>query len=115
MMVLKNVLEVLNEIVIIPLSLISFLLLMRVVIFLRTKDPDVVRAKIFLKYQVFKKALALSALFAFVLLFHVFLIYFTLIFKSTFGLPLADMQRFFGLVLVFTLTIFVYFIYRSIK
>lgn len=115
MIYLKNVLELLNEIIIIPLSLISFFLLIQVVMFLKTKDPDVVRAKIFLKYRIFRKALVLSAFFAFVLVFHVFLIYFSRIFKNLYGLPMLDMQRFFGLILVFTLTTFVYFIYRSIK
>lgn len=112
---LKNVLEVLNEIVVLPVAVISFILLMQVAMFLQTKDPDVVRAKIFLKYRIFRKALVLTAIFAFVLVIHIFLIYIPRFFNSTFGLPLADIQRFFGLLLVFTLITFVYFIYRSIK
>jgi len=112
---LKNGLEVINEIIVIPVAVISFILLIKVAMFLRTKDPDVVRAKIFLKYRIFRKALVLTAVFAFVLVIHIFLIYFPHFFNSTFGLPIADIQRFFGLVLVFTMISFVYFIYRSIK
>jgi hypothetical protein len=112
---LKNGLEAINEIIILPVAVISFILLIKVAMFLRTKDPDVVRAKIFLKFRIFRKALVFTAFFSFVLVIHISLIYVRRFYNSIFGLPVADIQRFFGLVLVFTLISFVYFIYRSIK
>lgn len=46
---IKNVLEIINEVVLLPITIITFLLLIYVVFYLSKKDPDVVRSKIFLK------------------------------------------------------------------
>jgi hypothetical protein len=71
MIVVKNVLEVINEIVVLPIAIITFFLLMYIVIYLWKKDPDVIRSRVFLKYREFKKAFLLLAGFAFVLILHV--------------------------------------------
>lgn len=112
---LKNVLEGIDEILVMPIAVITFFLIMYVVIYLYKKDPDVIRAKIFLRYAEFKKAFMLIAAFAFVLIMHVALIYIPHYLNSTFGLPLYNIQRFLGLVLVLVLLTFVYYIYKSIK
>ncbi|MBU4076911.1 MAG: hypothetical protein KKD46_04170 [Euryarchaeota archaeon] len=75
MMDIKNVLEILNELVVLPIIIITFLLLIYAVFYLSKRDSDVVRSRIFLKYAEFKKAFILLAAFAFVLVLHVALIY----------------------------------------
>lgn len=111
---IKNILEVINEIVVIPLAIIAFVLLMYIVLYLRKKDPDVIRAKIFLKYVEFKKAFVLIAVFAFVLIMHVSFIYIPRFFSFGDSL-IGDIQKIFGLFLVLILITFVYFIFRIIK
>lgn len=112
---LKNVLQGIDEIFVLPIAIITFILIMYVVIYLYKKDPDVVRAKIFLRYAEFKKAFMLIAAFALVLIMHVALIYIPHYFNSTFGLPLYNIQRSLGLILVLVLLTFVFYIYKSIK
>jgi hypothetical protein len=87
---------------------------MYVVIYLYKKDPDVIRAKIFLRYGEFKKAFMLIAAFAFILLLHVGLIYIPHYFNTTFY-ALYDVQRSLGLILVIVLLTFVSYIYKSVK
>ncbi len=115
MLDVKNALETINEVVVIPVAIIIFSLLMYIMFYLRNKDPDIIRSKIFLKYEEFKKAFMLIALFAFVLIIHVSLIYIPhfLLFKDD---PLIeDIQRFFGLALTMIMITFVIYIYRSMK
>ena len=111
----KNVLEIINEIVVIPVSILTFLLLMYIVVYLWKKDPDVIRSRIFLKYREFKKAFFLLAVFALVLVLHVALIYFPHFFSIGYGNFVYNLQRIFGLVLILILITFVYFIYKSIR
>ena len=112
---IKNVLEVINEVVVLPIAIITFFLLMYIVFYLWKKDPDIIRAKIFLKYSEFKKAFLMFAIFAFVLIIHVTLIYIPHLFMKESLTFLEDLQRIFGLVLAIILIIFVYLIYKSIK
>ncbi len=113
-MVLQNILEVINEIIVLPVAVITFFLLIYIVVFFWKKDPDVVRSRIFLRYLEFKKAFLLLAVFAFVLMLHVSLIYIPRWFS--FDSPLIDdVQRIFGLVLVLILITFTYLIIRNIK
>lgn len=112
---LKNVLDAVNETVVLPLSILSFFLLMYIVVYLWKKDPDVIRSRIFLKYGQFKKAFLLLAVFAFVLIFHVLLIYIKDHFPYEYYPLIADVQRIFGLVLVMIMVSFAYFIFRSIS
>ncbi len=115
MLDVKNALEVINEVVIIPAAIIIFFLLMYIVFYLRNKDPDIIRSRIFLKYEEFKKAFMLFALFAFVLVIHVSLIYIPHLFLSNYDPLIDDIQRFFGLALTLIMITFVSYIYRSMK
>jgi len=112
----KNVLEVVNEILILPIAIITFFLLIYIVLYLWKKDPDVVRSRIFLKFNEIKKAFILFLAFAFILIFHVSLIYipnfFSLSSSSSF---VYDLQRIFGLLLIIILMAFVYIIFKSIR
>jgi len=112
---LKNALEMIDEVVVIPLSIITFFLLIYIVVYLYKKDPDVIRSRIFLKYDEFKKAFLLLAVFAFILVLHVSLI-FVPHFYSFEDYPLiGDIQRFFGLILVLVMITFAYMIFRNIR
>lgn len=112
---LKNVLESIDKIFVLPIAIITFFLIMYVVMYLYKKDPDVIRAKIFLRYGEFKKAFMLIAAFALVLIMHVALIYIPHFLNTTFGLPLYNIQRSLGFILVLVLLTFVFYIYKSIK
>ncbi len=115
MLDIKNVLEFINGIIVIPIALITFFLLIYLVVYLRNKDPDVIRSKIFLKYHEFKKAFFLLAAFAFILVLHVSLIYipqFFLIEEIPF---IEDLQHFFGLTLALITITFAYYLYRSLQ
>lgn len=115
MIYLKNALEMIDEIVVIPLSIITFFLLIYIVIYLNKKDPDVIRSRIFLKYDEFKKAFLLLAVFAFILVLHVSLIYVPY-FYSFEDSPLIEyIQRFFGLILILVMITFVYIIFKSMR
>lgn len=111
---IKNVLEIINEIMVMPIAIITFVLLMYIVAYLWRKDPDVIRSRIFLKYCQIKKAFILLAAFAFILILHVALIYIPHFFSSDSLLFIDDLQRILGLVLILILITFVYFIYRSL-
>jgi len=110
---IKNVLEVINELLVLPIAIITFVLLMYIVVCLWKKDPDVIRSRIFLKFCEIKKAFILLVAFAFVLILHVALIYIPQFFTSNY-LFFIDVQRILGLVLILILMAFVYFIYRSV-
>ncbi|MCX9010976.1 MAG: hypothetical protein OIN66_07630 [Candidatus Methanoperedens sp.] len=115
MLDMKNALEIINEVVVIPAAIITFSLLMYIVYYLWNKDPDVIRSRIFLKYGEFKKAFLLFALFAFVLILHVSLIYIPHLFSLEDSPLIEDLQRFFGLALTLILITFVSYIYRSMR
>lgn len=110
---IKNVIEVINETIVLPVAIITFFLLIYIGIYLWKTDPDVVRSRIFLKYREFKKAFLLLAVFAFVLILHVSLIYIPHFF-SYYSPFIEDIQRVFGLILVLVMITFVYYIFRSI-
>lgn len=111
----KNVLEVINEWVVLPIVVITFLLLIYVVFYLSTRDPDVVRSRIFLKYAEFKKAFILLVIFAFVLVTHVALIYIPHFYSIESYLYITDLQKLGGLVLSVIMITFVYVLIKSIK
>ncbi len=112
---LKNVLEVVNDSIVLPIIIITFILLIYVVYYLGKKDPDVVRSKIFLKYAEFKKAFILLAAFAFVLVIHVALIYLPHFFYFEDFPLLRNIQKFCGFVLSFIMITFVFVLIKSIK
>ncbi len=111
----KNVLEVVNEWFVLPITIITFILLIYVVYYLGSRDADVVRSKIFLKYAEFKKAFILLAAFAFVLVMHVALIYLPHFYLFEDYPLLRDIQRFFGFLLSLIMITFVYVLIKSIK
>ncbi len=115
MIYLKNALEMIEGIVIIPLAIITFFILIYIAIYLHKKDPDVIRSRIFLKYDEFKKAFSLLAAFAFVLVLHVSLIFVPNFYSFEDNPLIEDIQRFFGLILVLVMITFVYIIFRSIR
>lgn len=111
----KNVLEVVNEVLVLPIAIITFFLLIYIVLYLWKKDPDVVRSRIFLKYNEIKKAFILLLAFAFILIFHVSLIYLPHFFSLGSSSFIYDLQRIFGLFLILILIAFVYIIFRSVR
>lgn len=118
MMELKIILGILDKIMVLPLAIITFLILIYIGIYLLTKDPDVIRSRIFLKYNEIRKAILLLIAFAFVLILHM-----TLIFYPDVSYYISDgsssfiynLQRVLGLILIFILITFVFLIYRSVK
>jgi len=115
---LKIILEIIDKIMVLPLAIITFLILMYIGIYLRTKNPDIVRSRIFLKYHEIRNALLLLIAFAFVLILHM-----TLTFYPDVSIYISDgsskfaenLQRGLGLVLIFILITFVILIYSYIK
>ncbi|HEY6585669.1 MAG TPA: hypothetical protein VIY97_00725 [Candidatus Methanoperedens sp.] len=114
MIEIKNVLEVINEVLVLPIAIITFFLLIYIVVYLCKKDPDVIRSRIFLKYDEIKKAFILFAAFAFILIFHVSLIYIPHIFSLDYSF-IKDLQRIFGLILILIMITFVYIIFGTIR
>ena len=114
MVYLKNVLEAINTALVLPVVIVTFILLISIFLFLRKKDPDVLRSRIFLKYGEFKNAFLLFVVFAFFLILHVSLIYIPR-FLSFYDPLIELIQEFFGLCLVLTLLGFVGIIYKSLK
>ncbi|PWB53998.1 MAG: hypothetical protein C3F06_05500 [Candidatus Methanoperedenaceae archaeon] len=110
----KNVLEVVNEVLVLPIAIITFFLLISIVLYLWKKDPDVIRSRIFLKYNEIKKAFVLLLAFAFILILHVALIYIPHFLSFGFSF-IYDLQKIFGLLLILILMAFVYVIFRSIR
>lgn len=115
----KNVLDVIgviNEVLVLPISIITFFILIYIVIFLWKKDPDVVRSRIFLKFNEIKKAFLLFVAFAFILVLHVSLIYIphylSLSLDST--SLVYEFQKIFGLLLIIVLISSVYLIFKSL-
>jgi len=111
---IKNVLEVINKLLVLPIAIITFVVLMYIILYLWKKDQDIIRSRIFLKYCEMKNAFILLAAFAFILILHVALIYIPNFLSSNSLLFIDDLQRILGLVLILILITFVYFIYRSI-
>ncbi len=114
MIELKNVLEVVNEVLVLPIAAITFILLIYIAVYLWKKDPDVIRSRIFLKFDEIKKAFVLLAIFAFILILHVSLIYIPH-FLSLYSTLINDFQQIFGFLLILILIAFVISILRAIK
>ncbi len=115
---ISDFLEALNETVMLPISILIFLVLIYIITFLWTRNPDIIRSRIFLNFQNFKNAFLLFVIFAFVLVIHIALIYQPHLFYFIFqcSSPQAeDLQRFFGLILALIMMTFVYLIFKSIK
>ena len=113
-----NFLELINSYVIIPISIITFSILVYMVVYLYTKNPDTIRSKIFLNYSRFRAAFSLFALFALILIIHVALVYDPHIFFFILGCSPSmayELQHFFGLLLTLIMIVFVGLLYKTIK
>lgn len=114
MLDVKNVLEVINEVFVLPIAIITFFILVYIVMYLWKKDPDVIRSRIFLKYAHIKKAFLLLVVFAFILVLHVALIYVPHFFSMESYYMMDEIQRILGLLLIFVLLAFSYVIFKSL-
>ncbi len=112
---IKNVLEVINQIFVVPIAIVTFFLLLYIANYLWKKDPDVIRSRIFLKYKEIRKAFVLLVAFAFVLVLHVALIYLPQFYSKEENPVIDDFQRILGLVLIIILISFVLIIFRGMK
>jgi len=112
---IKNVLQVVNEFVVMTIVIIAFILMIYIAMYLNKKDPDVVRAKIFLNYDKFRKGFLLLSLLGLLLVFHVSLIYLPRYFLLDDYFLVKDLQLFFGLTMAVVMISFVYYLYRSIR
>lgn len=112
---LKNVLDVVNEGIVLSIVILTFFLLIYIVYYLSTRDPDIVRSRIFLKYEEFKKAFILLAAFGLMLILHVGFIYLPhLLYVDDYPV-LINLQKLFGLVLSLIMITFVCVLIKSIK
>ena len=115
---IENIFEFINDNLVLPIVLITFLLLSYIEYSFLKTDPDVVKAKIFLRYNTFKKAFLLLVFFSFALLLHVVLVshpyLLDFIIQSSPSF-IYELQRILGLFLVLILVYFVVLIYKTIK
>ena len=115
---IENIFEFINDNLVLPIVLITFLLLSYIEYSFLKKSPDVVKARIFLRYDTFKKAFLLLVFFSFGLLLHVVLVShphvldFMIQYSPSF---IYEFQRILGLFLVLILVSFVGLIYRIIR
>ena len=115
---MEIVFEFVNDYLILPIVLITFLLLSYIEYYLIKQNPDVIKARIFLRYNTFKKAFLLLILFSIVLLLHTALIYYPHMFYFIFQCTnsfIHEVQRILGLFLVLILIYFVVLIYKTIR
>src|SRR4030042_3084560 len=117
-MIYPNIFEFINTYVIPPISIITFFILLYIVLYLNTKNPDIIRSKIFLNYSRFRIAFSLFALFAFILIIHVGLVYNPHIFYFILHCSPSkayELQHFFGLILSLIMIAFVGMLYKTLK
>lgn len=115
-----NTVEFINRYVIIPLTLVTFALLVYFAFYLGKSDPDVIKSKIFLRFEEFRKAFIVLAIAAFTLVFHVIFIYLP---KFSEFVTLTDpqyaflksFQQLLGLVLAILLLLFAYAMFKAVK
>lgn len=117
-MAYPDLLEIINAYVILPISIITFFILVYIVVYLYTKNSDTIRSRIFLNYSRFKAAFSVFVLFAFVLIIHVALIYNPHVFYFILNCSTTtayELQHLFGLILSLIMIIFVGLLYKCIK
>ena len=109
--------QFINQYIILPLTLVTFILLIYFVYFLGKSDPDLIKSKIFLRFEYFKQAFIILAIAAFALVFHVILIYLhdfiTILGRQS--LYISGIQQLLGLVLTILLLLFVYKLFKTVK
>ncbi len=111
--------EFINYYVIIPLTILTFLMLVYFVVYIRKNDPDIIKSKLFLRFDEFKNAFTILAIAAFVLIFHVLLIYLHNLIDMSSMLELlvlfSNIQQLLGLALAILLLIFAYRLFKVVK
>ncbi|MCG7848119.1 MAG: hypothetical protein MIO93_02930 [ANME-2 cluster archaeon] len=111
--------EFINHYVIIPLTILTFLMLVYFVVYIRKNDPDIIKSKVFLRFDEFKNAFTILAIAAFVLIFHVLLIYLRDLIDMSSMLELLylfyNIQQSLGLLLAILLLIFAYRLFKVVK
>ncbi len=111
--------EFINHYVIIPLTILTFLMLVYFVVYIRKNDPDIIKSKLFLRFDEFKNAFTILAIAAFVLIFHVLLIYLHNLIDMSSMLELlvlfSNIQQLLGLALAILLLIFAYILFKVVK
>ncbi|MCL7414681.1 MAG: hypothetical protein M8349_01290 [ANME-2 cluster archaeon] len=119
LMLFIDTVEFINYYVIIPLTVVTFAMLVYFVIFIRKNDPDIIKSKLFLRFDEFRSAFTLLAVAAFVLIFHVLLIYIGNFFDMTtmvsMLLFMSNIQQILGLILTVLLLLFAYRMFRVVK
>ena len=113
-----NFLELVNSYISLPISIITFSILVYMVVYIYTKNSDTIRSKIFLNYSRFRTAFSLFALFALILIIHVALVYDPHIFYFILNCSPSlayELQNFFGLILSLIMITFVGLLYKTIK
>jgi predicted ferric reductase len=89
------------------------------VYFLGISDPDLIKSKIFLRFDEFRKAFIILAVVGFALVFHVFFIYLpkyiSMDLWRTIVPWVGSLQQLLGLVLTILLLLFVYKMFRTVK
>ena len=115
---IENAFEFINNNLVLPIVLITFLLLLYIEYNFIKKDPDAIKAKMFLRYNILKKAFLLLVFFSFALLLHVVLIFHPHMLDFIFQYDpsfIYELQRILGLFLVLILIYFVVLIYKVIR
>jgi hypothetical protein len=89
------------------------------VVYIRKNDPDIIKSKVFLRFDEFKNAFTILAIAAFVLIFHVLLIYLRDLIDMSSMLELLylfyNIQQSLGLLLAILLLIFAYRLFKVVK
>ncbi|MDF1531135.1 MAG: hypothetical protein P1P72_02260 [ANME-2 cluster archaeon] len=108
-----------NHYAIIPLTILTFSMLMYFVIYIRMNDPDIIKSKLFLRFDEFKNAFTILAFAAFVLIFHVLFIYLHNIIDMSSMLELlviiSKIQQLLGLILTILLLFFASRLFKVVK
>ncbi|MDF1557039.1 MAG: hypothetical protein P1P80_02475 [ANME-2 cluster archaeon] len=119
LMLFIDTVEFINNYIIIPLTVVTFAMLVYFVIFIRKNDPDIIKSKLFLRFDEFKSAFTILAVAAFVLIFHMLLIYIGNFFDMTTMVSLllfmSNIQQILGLILTVLLLLFAYRMFRVVK
>ena len=112
-----NSVQFINLYIIFPLTLVTFILLLYFVYFLGKSDHDLIKSKIFLRFEYFKQAFIILAIAAFALVFHVILIYLHdfITISGRQSLFISGIQQLLGLILAILLILFVYKLFKTIK
>ncbi|MBW6517601.1 MAG: hypothetical protein K0A89_03765 [ANME-2 cluster archaeon] len=111
--------EFINHYAIIPLTILTFSMLMYFVIYIRMNDPDIIKSKLFLRSDEFKNAFTILAFAAFVLIFHVLFIYLHNLIDMSSMLDLlvilSKIQQLLGLILTILLLFFASRLFKLVK